>query len=100
LLRDRAFFFAAFEKLKLTRALEINANVPTSRMRNDLLTAMPSPETQLMLDQYPISPNRFHRHDTFIGPGAKENSDDHVDARVDFRFMEESRATSRPGIPS
>ena len=22
---------------------------------------------------------------TFIGPGAKENSDDHLDARVDFR---------------
>ena len=88
MLRDRAFFFAAFERYKLTRALEINANVPTPRMRNDLLTAMPSPETQLMLDQYPLPTEPYSATamtGTFIGPGAKENSDDHVDARVDFR---------------
>ena len=90
LLRDRAFFFAAFERYKLTRALEINTNVPTPRMRNDLLTAMPSPETQLMLDQYPLPTQPFSATamtGTFIGPGAKENRDDHVDARVDFRVM-------------
>lgn len=89
LLRDRAFFFAAFEGYRLDKVLELNAQVPTVRMQNLLLTAMPFPETQKVLDQYPAPTEPLSSSTallgTFIGPGKKKNNDDHVDIRGDFR---------------
>ena len=90
LMRDRAFFFTAFESYRLKRALEINVNVPTQRFRDLLLTAMPYPETRLMLDQYPLPTEPVSATaltGVFIGAGNKENNDDHLDTRVDFRVM-------------
>ena len=88
LMRDRAFFFTAIESYRLNRALELNVNVPTPLMRDLLMASMPFPETKLLLDQYqlptePVSPTALLG--VFIGAGQKENNDDHVDARVDFR---------------
>jgi Carboxypeptidase regulatory-like domain/TonB dependent receptor-like, beta-barrel len=116
LLRDRAFFFTAFEKYKLTRARELNAQVPTQRFRSLLSTAMPFPETRLMLDQYPLPTEPVSATallGTFIGPGDVENSDDHLDTRVDVRLMGGnlsttftyghpflSQASTLPGLPT
>jgi len=117
LLRDRAFFFTAFEGYRMERPLELNAQVPTQRMRDLLLTSMPSPETRLFLDQYPLPTEPLSSTTaplgTFIGPGNKENNDDHLDARADFRvkggnlsatftyghpFL--SQASTLPGLPT
>ena len=51
LMRDRAFFFSAIESYRLTRALELNVNVPTPLIRDLLMASMPFPETKLLLDQ-------------------------------------------------
>jgi hypothetical protein len=89
LMRDRGFFFTAFESYRRTRSLELNQNVPTQRFRDLLQTALPFPETKFFLDQYklptePVSPTALTG--VFIGAGQKENNDDHVDARGDFRL--------------
>jgi outer membrane receptor protein involved in Fe transport len=89
LMRDKGFFFAAVESYRLKRALELNVNVPTQRFRDLLMTALPYPETKLLLDQYllptePTAPNALLG--VFIGAGNKENNDDHVDTRADFRI--------------
>jgi hypothetical protein len=89
LMKDRGFFFVAAESYRLKRALELNVNVPTQRFRDLLSTALPFPETKLLLDQYllptePVSPTALLG--VFIGAGNKENNDDHVDTRADFRI--------------
>jgi Carboxypeptidase regulatory-like domain/TonB dependent receptor-like, beta-barrel len=90
LVRDRVFFFTAFEAYRLERALEINTNVPTQRFRDLLTTSMPSPEIRLLLAQYPLPTEPVSATaltGTFIGPGSKENNDDHLDLRGDVRLM-------------
>jgi outer membrane receptor protein involved in Fe transport len=89
ILRDRAFFFTAVESYRLKRALELNVNVPTQRFRDLLMTSLPYPETKLLLDQYqlpsePVSSTALLG--VFIGAGQKENNDDHLDTRADFRI--------------
>ena len=88
-MKDRAFFFTAMESYRLKRALELNVNVPTQRFRNLLMTSLPFPETKLLLDQYQLPTEPVHSTallGVFIGAGNKENNDDHLDARVDFRI--------------
>jgi hypothetical protein len=98
LVRDRAFFFAAFEAYRLRRPQELNFQAPTQRMRDLLLTAMPFPETRLFLDQLPSpteplsSPTALLG--TFIGPGDRVSTDDHVDVRADFRIKGGNLSTS------
>jgi len=89
IMRDKGFFFSAFEAYRLTRALELNVNVPTQRFRDLLMSSLPYPETRLLLDQYqlpnqPVAPNALLG--VFIGAGDKVNNDDHLDTRVDFRI--------------
>jgi len=89
LMRDKGFFFAAMESYRLTRALELNVNVPTQRFRDLLMTSLPFPETKLLLDQYqlPTEPTNSNALlGVFIGAGNKENNDDHIDTRADFRI--------------
>ena len=89
LMKDRGFFFVAAESYRLQRALELNVNVPTQRFRDLLQTALPYPETKLLLDQYllPTEPvTSTALLGVFIGAGNKENNDDHVDTRADFRI--------------
>lgn len=116
LLRDRGFFFTAFEGYRLKRALELNSQVPTQRMRDLLLTAMPFPETRLLLEQYPRPTEPTSATallGTFIGPGDRTNNDDHLDARADFRIKGGnlsttftyghpylSQASTLPGLPT
>lgn len=88
--RDRAFFFAAFEGYRQETSIPLNANVPTQRFRDLTLAALPVVETRLFLDQYPL-PTEPVTADAlagvFIGPGDKENRDEHVDVRTDVRLM-------------
>ena len=89
IVRDRAFFFVAIESFRLNRGLELNTDVPTQRMRDLMLTSLPFPETQLLLDQYPLPTEPLSSPTdllgVFIGAGDKENTDDHLDARADVR---------------
>jgi hypothetical protein len=89
--RDRAFFFAAFEGYRQKTSIPLNANVPTQRFRDLALASLPGPETRLFLDQYPL-PTEPVTGDAlagvFIGPGDKENKDEHVDLRTDMRIRD------------
>jgi len=87
--RDRIFFFSAFEGYRQKTSIPLNANVPTQRFRDLTLAALPFPETRLFLDQYPLPTEPVVANalaGVFIGPGDKENRDEHVDLRVDMRI--------------
>lgn len=85
---NRAFFFAAYEGYDQKTATAHSVSVPTPLLRQQMLTALPFPETQILLDFYqlptqPVSPTALIG--TFVGPGRKTASDNHVDARADVR---------------
>lgn len=87
--RDRAFFFSAFEGYRQQTSIPLNANVPTQRFRDLALAALPFAETRLFLDQYPLPTEPVAANalaGVFIGPGDKENRDEHVDLRTDIRI--------------
>jgi outer membrane receptor protein involved in Fe transport len=87
--RDRAFFFGAFEGYRQTTSISLNANVPTQRFRDLALAALPFEETKLFLGQFPAPTEPVAANalaGTFIGPGDRENRDEHVDFRTDVRL--------------
>ena len=70
-------------------SIPLNANVPTPLFRSMTLAALPFDETKLFLDQFPAPTEPFAGDalaGVFIGPGAKNNSDEHVDFRTDIRL--------------
>jgi hypothetical protein len=54
LIRSRAFFFAAFEGYRETFGVTVNGTVPTQQLRNQILAALPMPETVAVLDVTPL----------------------------------------------
>jgi len=52
--RNRAFFFAAFEGYRETFGVTVNGTVPTQQTRNRILAALPMPETVAVLDVTPL----------------------------------------------
>ncbi len=85
---NKAFFFAAYEGYDQNTSTAHSVSVPTPLLRQTMLTALPFPETQLLLDFYPL-PNQpvsaTALTGTYVGPGRKTASDHHVDARADVR---------------
>jgi hypothetical protein len=51
--KNRAFFFAAFEGYRETFGVLLNATVPTDQLRRQILAALPMPETAMVLDVIP-----------------------------------------------
>jgi hypothetical protein len=49
-LKDRAFFFATYEGYRESTFQRVNGNVPTQRLRDEILQALPFQETRLLLD--------------------------------------------------
>lgn len=84
LVRDRVFFFSAVEGYQERTATAVNGNVPTERLRAEMLAA--DANYKLLLDTYPL-PNQPHaaNADTgaYIGAGSITSSDLHWVARPD-----------------
>jgi hypothetical protein len=57
IIRNRVFFFAAYEGYRDSEGLSLTATVPTQALRDQILTALPFPETKLALDTLPLPTN-------------------------------------------
>jgi hypothetical protein len=53
IVRNRAFFFTAYEGYRETFGLTVNGVVPTPALRQRILAALPTPETRIVLDTLP-----------------------------------------------
>jgi outer membrane receptor protein involved in Fe transport len=53
-LKDRVFFFGTYEGYRETYGVSINDTVPTQQTRDQILQALPFPETKLALDPLPL----------------------------------------------
>jgi hypothetical protein len=54
ILRNRLFFFAAYEGYRDSEGLTLTATVPTQQLKDQILAALPFPETKLALDPLPL----------------------------------------------
>lgn len=85
--RDKAFFFFAFEGYRQRTSEALNSTVPTPLFRDIMLNGLMAPETQLLLNYYPL-PNTQYAPTAllarWIGPGKKAYDDDHVDFKIDY----------------
>lgn len=54
IIKDRIFGFATYEGYRESASRRVNGNVPTQSFRNEILSALPFPETKLILDTLPL----------------------------------------------
>jgi hypothetical protein len=88
--KDKTFFFFAYEGYRQRTADAITAQVPTPLLRNAMLTGLNVPETQLVLNYYPLPNTAYGPTDnlaTWTGPAPKANDDDHIDFKVDHSLF-------------
>ena len=93
---NRAFFFAAIESYRQTTFTSHNLQVPTPEFRQQMLTALPFPETRLFLEPYPL-PNQPYAPGAllggFLGTGRKRATDDHFNSRLSLNVAGGSLST-------
>jgi hypothetical protein len=83
IIKNKAFFFATYEGYRDSEGVSLTATVPTQQTRDQLLAALPFPETKLALDPIPLpttavnaqvgnyfTANELRRHDnSFMAKG-------------------------------
>lgn len=91
IIKDKLFFFFAYEGYRESSFQFLSGQVPTAAFRNQMLAALPFPETQLLLDTNPL-PNRPVAEGAIVGlwEGAASSSadDNHTDFKVDYRVSD------------
>src|SRR5215467_13678381 len=87
ILKNRFFFFFAYEGYRQRSTTTLVNDVPTPLLRNTMLLALPFPETKINLDYFTL-PNQPYAPDAlvgrWIGPGLSNQNDNHFDARLDY----------------
>jgi len=86
--RNRAFFFTTYEGYRETAGIRVTGNVPTQALRDQVLAALPFPETRIALDALPL-PNEPINADIgrFNGVGTRTRRENHVVAKSDVAIV-------------
>ena len=87
ILRDKFFFFFAYEGYRQRSSTTLTNDVPTPMFRETLLRALPFPETAIVLKYYTLPNQPYGPNDLlgrWVGPGLSNQDDDHVDAKLDY----------------
>src|SRR5712691_353497 len=93
-IRDRAFFFLAYEGYRESAFQRVNGTVPTPKLRQQILQSLPFPETKILLDTLP-EPNVPIDENTgrFEGAGRRESTENHFVVKGDIQLTSASRLT-------
>src|SRR5262245_36847099 len=100
-LRDRAFFFFAYEGYRESTFQRVTGSVPTTKLRNDILLALPFAESKILLDTLPLPTLPIFRAGgvldenlgTFEGAGQRRSTENHMVARGDLMVTGSSNLT-------
>src|SRR5438093_9898345 len=87
ILKNRFFFFGAYEGYRQRSTTTLTNDVPTPLFRETLLRALPYPETEINLRYYTLPNQPYGPNDLlgrWIGPGLSNQDDDHVDTKLDY----------------
>src|SRR5262247_2334384 len=89
--KDRLFIFGTYEGYREVASRVVQGNVPTARLRNALIAAVP--DYKLALDTLPL-PNQAHDPQgatgRFIGVGLSRATDNHGVVKGDLRLWQNS----------
>ena len=85
IVRNRAMFFTTYEGYRETAGIRTLGTVPTQALRDQILAALPFPETKIALDPLPM-PNEPLNPDVgrWVGVKNRERRDNHVIAKGDL----------------
>lgn len=88
IVRNRAFFFATYEGYRETAGVTVQGTVPTQALRDQILAALPIPETKIALDALPL-PNTPVNADVgrYIGVRDRTRRENHVVAKGDVTIF-------------
>lgn len=86
IIRDKLFFFGAYEGYRESAARRVNGTVPTPAFRTEITRAHPSPEMKAHLDMLPL-PNVAVNDDIgrFEGIRSATSRENHTIAKADYR---------------
>lgn len=89
IIKNRVFMFGSYEGYRESRFQRVNGTVPTDSMRQQILEALPFPETKMLMDALPrptipldASRGRFE------GAGDNSSRDNNVTMRGDVRVTD------------
>jgi TonB dependent receptor len=86
-IKNKFFFFAAYEGYRQRSTTTLTNDVPTPLFRDTLLKALPYPETAINLKYYTLPNQPYGPTDLlgrWVGPGLSNQDDDHFDAKLDY----------------
>src|SRR5918995_5272873 len=91
-LRNRAFFFATYEGYKENVQRNLSETVPYQHVRDELLRALPFPETKIVLDILPLPTEEIVSSAGVVNPqigrwrglGTRTRSENHIVAKGDI----------------
>ena len=88
--RDRAFIFGVYEGYRETSFNVIQGTVPTQKLRDEMLRAVPSYQLALVRLPLPNRPLTSPSADTglYLNSGTSEHRDNHVDIKGDIRLTQ------------
>ena len=91
IVRKRAFFFGTYEGYRETAGTRVQGTVPTQQLRDQILAALPFPETQIVLDTMPL-PTEFRNEEIgfFVAARDREREENHVVAKSDLVVIDGS----------
>ncbi|MBM3793455.1 MAG: TonB-dependent receptor [Acidobacteria bacterium] len=94
ILKDRLFGLFVYEGYRERAFAAVTGNVPTERLRADMLRSVPAFKT--ILDTFPL-PNQPHnlagQTGQFIGAGSRKNNDNHMVIKPDWRISDSMSAS-------
>lgn len=94
ILRSKAFFFGTYEGYRESAFTRVQGTVPTQELRNQILAALPFPETKIVLDTLPL-PTEPRNADVgfFVGAADRRREENHVVAKTDYAVLNGGRAS-------
>ena len=100
-MRDRAFFFFTYEGYRESTFQRVSGNVPTAKLRSDILQALPFQESKILLDTLPLPTLPIIRAGglpdanigTFEGAGLRESRENHFVIKGDLLVTKSSNLT-------
>ena len=94
-LHNKAFFFTAYEGYRENVDLNLSATVPYQAIRNEILSALPFPETKIVLDTLHLPTEPLLSAGGVVnsqvglwrGVGTRKRTENHVVAKVDLSVI-------------
>jgi len=87
IIRNKFFFFFAYEGYRQRSSTTLTNDVPTPLFRDILLKSLPFPETEIVLKYYTLPNQPYGPGDylgRWVGPGLSNQNDDHFDTKLDY----------------